>query len=111
MRRSNEPLWWLPFSGGMMIDALAMPALIIITGFFSVAGLLGANFHTIVAHPITRAILCVIVIFTFFHAAHRIRFTLQDVGLKEQKGILSFLCYGGAILGSLIAILVCSWAI
>ena len=26
-KRSNEPLFWLPFSGGMMIDACLWPAL------------------------------------------------------------------------------------
>ena len=27
MRRSNEPLWWIPFAGGMMLDAMLAPAL------------------------------------------------------------------------------------
>jgi hypothetical protein len=41
--------------------------------------------------------------FQFFHAAHRLRFTLADLGLKGLGPLLGILCYGGAIVGTLIA--------
>lgn len=103
MRRSNEPLWWLPFSAGMMLDALAMPALIVITGILVPLGLAGGGLQGLISHPLIRAGLFVLISLTFFHAAHRLRFALVDLGLKGAKNALGFLLYGGAIVGTLVA--------
>ena len=35
------------------------------------------------------------------HAAHRIRFSLYELGVKEFKISMDLLCYGGAVLGTL----------
>jgi fumarate reductase subunit D len=106
MARSNEPLWWGPFSAGMMIDALCVPALVFITGFLwpihrpgsatEVQGLLNAF--------LTRIFLVVVISLSFFHAAHRFRFFLVDVGVKGGRGLVATLAYGLAIAGSLAAI-------
>ena len=103
MRRSNEPLWWLPFSAGMMLDALAMPAIIVITGILIPLGLAGGGLQGMLTHPLVRAGLFVLISLTFFHAAHRLRFALVDLGLKGAKHALGFILYGGAIVGTLVA--------
>ena len=101
--RSDEPLWWLPFSMGMMIDALAIPALVIVTGFLIPFFNMGGGLRELLLHWLTRFVIFVIVAFTFFHAAHRLKFTLIDLGLKEAKTALGFICYGAAIVGTLVA--------
>ncbi len=102
-RRSFEPLWWLPFSGGMMLDALLMPALIIITGVLVPMGMImPEDLRLMLLNPWVQAVLFVLIALTFFHAAHRTRFVLADLGLKAPK-LLAFLCYGAAILGTLYA--------
>lgn len=107
MRRSNEPLWWVPFGGGMMIDALTMPALVIITGFLVAAGMISpAALQAVLSHPLTRAALFVIISMTFFHAAHRTRVALPELGVRAPKLVLRVVLYGGAILGTIAAGLV-----
>ena len=101
--RSKEPFWWLLFSGGMMLDALAMPALIVVTGILVPLGLVSGNLRGVIMHPLTRLVLFVLISFTFFHAAHRLHFTLADFGLRSARGALAVICYGAAILGTLVA--------
>jgi fumarate reductase subunit D len=104
-KRSNEPLWWIPFAGGMMVDALAMPALILITGFLVPIGLVSPDhLRAIIDHPLGRLVMLVVIAMTFFNAAHRLRFVIPDLGFRALSPILPFLCYGGAIAGTLAAI-------
>jgi fumarate reductase subunit D len=42
----------------------------------------------------------VIIIFPLFHAAHRIKFTLVDLGWKVSTATLSVVCYGSAALAT-----------
>jgi fumarate reductase subunit D len=103
-RRSNEPLWWAPFSAGMMVNAMVMPALIIITGVLLPVGFVRVEgLREFLNIPLVRAAVFVLVALTFVHAAHRMRFTLVDLGLKGQKGPLAVICYGAAVVGTLIA--------
>jgi len=107
MRRSSEPLWWIPFAGGMMMDAMVAPALIVITGILVPAGIVAPDkLLAFLVHPLTRLVLFVFAAATFFHAAHRLRFALGDLGLKSLKPQLGFICYGLAIIGSIVAALV-----
>src|SRR3954454_20936006 len=107
MRRSSEPLWWIPFAGGMMMDAMLAPALIVITGILVPFGLVAPDrLQGFLWHPLVRLVLFVFVAATFFHAAHRLRYALGDLGLKSIKPQLGFICYGGAVLLSIVAALV-----
>jgi fumarate reductase subunit D len=107
MRRSNEPLWWIPFAGGMMADAMLAPALILITGFLIPLGMIDpARFQAALAHPLGRLVVFGFASLTFFHAAHRLRFALGDLGLKSMKPALGVICYGAAIIGTIIAALI-----
>lgn len=108
-RRSSEPLWWVPFAGGMMADAFIMPVLILITGFLLPLGIVPAeNLQAWLIHPIGRLALFVLISLTFFHAAHRLRYALVDIGFKPLEWALPFACYGllgigGTILAALVA--------
>jgi fumarate reductase subunit D len=91
MRRtkSTEPLWWIPFAGGMMIDAMVMPALIIITGLLIPLGVVRPEaLFTLLNNPLVRFVLFVVISFTFFHAAHRLRFVLPDLGMHFLRPVL-----------------------
>lgn len=109
-KRSNEPLFWLPFGGGMMADAMLFPALIIITGVLLPFGVISADgFRGLLQNPIIRLILFGVIALTFFHAAHRLRFALVDLGLRALKPAMPFICYGLAALGTIAAALVAFW--
>lgn len=110
-RRSNEPLWWAPFSGGMMADAMVLPALVVITGILIPMGLVSEGLRGLLLHPITRFTLSVIIALTFFHAAHRLRFVLYDLGIRGGQSALAVIMYGAALAGSLAAGLIATGAI
>ena len=104
-RRSNEPFWWAPFSGGMMIDALTIPALILLTGVLLPFGLVSTNgLRGLLLHPLARLVLFGIIALSFFHAAHRMRFMVSDlIGRREARPFLGYLFYSLAILGTALA--------
>ena len=85
------------------------PILIIITGILVPFGLVGddpLNFERIrdaVSQPLAKLILFTIISLPLFHWAHRFRFTLVDVGLKSVSTLISILCYGGAIAGTIVS--------
>ena len=109
MAKSNEPIWWSLFSAGGMVAAMMFPILIIITGILVPFGLVGddpLNFERIrdaVSQPLVKLILFTIISLPLFHWAHRFRFTLVDVGLKSVSTLISILCYGGAIAGTIVS--------
>ncbi len=105
MARSNEPLWWGPFSAGMMVGALFVPVLIVITAILLPLGVGQLrdpqHFQQLVNHPLTRLLLFVVISLSFFHWAHRFRYVLFDLGVTCCKGGIAALCYGGAIVGTI----------
>ncbi len=104
MPRSNEPLVWAPFSAGMMVDALFLPALVVTTGVLVPLGWASEDtLAAIFSHVLARAAVFVLVALSLFHAAHRLRFALVDLGLKPLKGFLGIVFYGGALAGSALA--------
>ena len=108
MSKSNEPIWWSLFSAGGMIAAMVFPILIIITGILVPFGLAGddpLNFEKIysaASHPFIKLILFVIISLPLFHWAHRFKYTLVDVGMKSISTLISIVCYGGAIIGTIV---------
>ena len=112
MAKSNEPIWWSLFSAGGMVAAMVLPIVMIITGIvvpFGVAGPDPLNFeriHNAVSLPIIKLVLFAVIALPFFHWAHRFRFTLVDIGLKPVSTLIAVLCYGAAIVGTVIAAVV-----
>lgn len=106
MARSNEPLVWAPFFAGAGMSALLMPVTIVLTGLALAAGWISASqLYAAANHPLGRLYLFVLVSLSLFHALHRIRFILVDLGLKSIRGAIGVACYGAAVLGSFFAAL------
>jgi fumarate reductase subunit D len=109
MAKSNEALFWSLFSAGGVMAALFLPAIILATGFLLPTGDAIAaaeryeQLHDLVANPITKVILLVVIFLSFFHCAHRIQHTAKDIGLRPIAGLLAWACYLGATAGSVIA--------
>ena len=101
MAKSNEPAVWLLFSAGGMLSALLVPILIVVTGFVAPAGgVTSGQLATVFSGLLVRIALFLLAFLTFFHAAHRLRFTLVDVGLKSLKTPITWICYLAAVVGS-----------
>ena len=55
-----------------------------------------------------RLIVLGVAFFTFFHAAHRIRHTLKDLGLRAVPLAVAVISYGAALAGTIWAVVVIS---
>jgi fumarate reductase subunit D len=106
MARSNEPLWWGPFMAGAGIAALLMPATILITSVAVVTGALTEErLGKLLSNPLVRVYLFVLIALSLVHGAHRLRYLLVDLGLKPVASVVSVLCYGSAVVGSILTAL------
>ena len=107
MARSNEPFFWALFSAGGVMTAFLLPVQLLIFGILWPLGVIPEGtlsyerLHGIVTHPVGRLYLFALVSLALFHAAHRLRFALADLGLKPVARPLAIACYGGAFAGTL----------
>lgn len=107
-RLSAEPFIWLGFSAGGMVSALMIPALLFLFGLAFPLGWLDPPSHghllAVVTHPLTRLVLFGLSALSLVHFAHRFRFTLIDgLQLRRHDRLIASVCYGLALVGSLIA--------
>ncbi|MEU6998492.1 fumarate reductase subunit FrdD [Nonomuraea sp. NPDC046570] len=110
MKRTIEPYLWLLFSGGGVVAALLLPVLVLLFGVLMPLGVLDwpaqADLRALLDPPVVRLALIVILVLCLFHAAHRIRFTSEELlGIARFDLVIAVLCYGGAIAGGAIAVL------
>ncbi len=108
MARSNKPIVWSLFAAGGMLAAFLMPVLIFITGLAVPTGLLPEDalaydrMLALVRNPIGKLILFAVIFLTLWHAAHRLRMTLLDLGIRNGRAAV-LTCYGTAAFGSIAA--------
>jgi len=108
MSISNKPLLWLPFAAGGMLAALLVPALMLVFLLDSLhvlasADLAYARVLAFASHPLVRIALFGSIALLLWHAAHRLRMTLQDLGVRTAgpRQWSARLCYGAASVGTL----------
>ena len=106
-RHSPEPVLWMLFSSGGMVAALMVPILLFLFGIAFPLGLLSTPSHdhlyAVLHNPLTRLVLFGLCTLALFHWAHRFRYTLYDgLQLKRYAEPIVVLCYGGAVVGSVI---------
>jgi len=107
-KRPIEPFLWLLFSAGGTLAAMAMPVLIVVFGLAIPLGWLPAptfsHVHALVANPLGRLFIFVLSMLGLLHWAHRFRYTLYDgLQIKHLNEMIDAFCYGGAMVGSLVA--------
>ncbi len=108
MKRTIEPFWWSLFGSGGAIAALVIPILLFLNGLAIPLGWIEPQSYghllTLVRFPFSRLFLFVVISCSLFHWAHRFRFTLYDgLQLKHLNELIAVLCYGSAIVGTLVA--------
>jgi fumarate reductase subunit D len=105
MARSNEPIWWSLFSAGGVVAAFFMPVTILLTVIVVPTGWLPTeDLRELVGHPLTRLYLFVLISLPMFHWAHRFRYVAVDLGFKRISNILPIVCYGTALVVTLLAL-------
>ena len=102
----TEPFWWGLFSAGGVVAAMLIPVLIYFVGLAEPLGLVGAEvsryeaMSKLLSHPLVKVVFSVVAVLPLYHAAHRIRFMLQEFGVRKLILPIHYFCYGGAIVGT-----------
>lgn len=107
-RRQAEPFLWLLFSAGGVLAALLLPILVLLFGVAIPLGWITPPAHgdllALLRDPLTRIGLALLCTLSLFHWAHRFRYALYDgLRLRHLDAPIRVFCYGGALIGSLVA--------
>jgi succinate dehydrogenase subunit D len=96
--------WWFMFAQGGVIAAILIPVHILVQGILGPLGVVRvADRHydtwvSLLGNPIVKLYLLVLIVFPFFHFAHRLRYLLVDFGVPGAKTVpAQVLFYGAAI--------------
>ncbi len=109
MAKPTDPFWWLLFAAGGTLAAFLTPVLILLTGFAApVTGATGPFAYdrmlAMAADPLIGLVLFGFISLSFFHWAHRFRYTLEEgLALKRAWVPVAVACYGAAIAGTILA--------
>ena len=103
--------WWFMFAQGGVIAAVLLPVHILVQGILGPLGIVpvvdrnGQGFYNVLANPIVKLYLLVLIAFPFFHFAHRLRYLLVDLGMPAAKSVpAQVIFYGGAVAVTLFTI-------
>lgn len=107
MPRSHKPIVWSLFAAGGTFAAFITPAMIVVTGLALTFGLLPPEALSyermlgLAQNPIGKGLIFLAVFLPAWHAAHRLRITAHDFGLRAD-GVVMVFCYGLAALGTVL---------
>ena len=91
MAKSNKPVVWSLFAAGGTLAAFLAPVLVLLfllAALGHVPALLGyAQLHAFAAHWPGKLFLLAVIALFGWHAAHRLRVTLHDFGLRRDPGV------------------------
>jgi fumarate reductase subunit D len=109
-KRRILPLLWLAFSGGGVLAAVFLPALVFLFAFAFPLDWIDPPDHdhlsAVVGHPLTFLFLLAMFPVLLIHSAHRFRYTLYDGLQIKARRTVAVLCYGVAAAGALAAFVV-----
>jgi len=101
---SHKPLVWLPFAAGGMFAALLLPAAILLTTGLILPGATSYEAaHAFASNWLGKLVLFGFVLLPVWHAAHRLRVTAYDFGIRADTTV-AWVVYVGAALLSLLAL-------
>jgi len=103
MARSNKPIVWGPFAAGGTLTAFLSPVLILLTllaGLGHVPGGLSYDsLHALASHWLAKLALAGVVFLSLWSAAHRLRITCYDLGLRADA-LVATAVYAVALAGT-----------
>lgn len=110
MAKSNKPIVWSLFAGGGTVTAFLTPVLIFVTGLAVPLGLLERDalayerVRAFLEHGFWKLAVFGVLFLSLWHAAHRLRITLHDFGVRAD-GAVAVIVYLLAAFASLAAAL------
>jgi succinate dehydrogenase subunit D len=107
-KTSNDAFFWTLFSAGGVVAAVLIPIHLFLFGLaFPLGWVSPPSYDHLMAllhSPLVRMYLFILCSIPLFHWAHRFRFTLYDgLQVKHLNEVIFVFCYGGALVGTLVA--------
>jgi len=103
MAKSNKPIVWGPFAAGGTVTAFVTPVLIVLTLLVSLGHLPDLlayeNLRGFAAGWFGKLVILVIIVFSLWGSAHRLRITFFDFGVRADA-LIATVVYLVAGLGS-----------
>jgi fumarate reductase subunit D len=100
MPRSNKPIVWGPFAAGGTITAFLTPVLILLTLLVALGHapdlFAYERLHALAAHWLAKAAIAGTVFLSLWSAAHRLRITCYDLGIRADT-LVATIVYVGAL--------------
>ena len=90
MARSHKPIVWGLFAAGGTVAAFVLPVILILSGPAISFGLLPADVlgyahvRELLQYPLSRLITFGVLFLIIWHAAHRLRITMHDFGIRAD---------------------------
>lgn len=108
MAVSNKPIVWGPFAAGGTLTAFLTPALVLLTLLAALGHapdvLAYERLHALAGHWLAKLAVAGVVFLSLWSAAHRLRITCYDLGLRADV-LVAVLVYAGALAGTGAAVL------
>ncbi|MGD9951610.1 MAG: fumarate reductase subunit D [Burkholderiales bacterium] len=108
MAVANKPIVWGPFAAGGTVTAFLTPALVLVTLLAALGYtpdlLVYERLHTLFGHWPAKLAVAGIVFVSLWSAAHRLRITCYDLGLRADT-LVATLVYAGALAGTAASVL------
>lgn len=108
MAKSNKPMVWGLFAAGGTVTAFFTPVMVFVTGLAVPLGFMDPEIlayermHAFLGNWFWKLVLFGILFLSLWHAAHRLRITAHDFGLRTD-GLNAAILYVLAALGTLAA--------
>ncbi len=108
MAVSNKPIVWGPFAAGGTLTAFLTPALVLLTLLAALGEapdlLAYERLHAFASHWLAKLALAGTVFLSLWSAAHRLRITCYDLGIRADT-LVATIVYSGALAGTGAAVL------
>jgi len=108
MARSNKPIVWGPFAAGGTLTAFLTPALMLLTLLAALGHapdvLAYENLRAFAGHWLAKAVITVVVFLSLWSAAHRLRITAYDLGVRADALVawVVYVAAGAATVATLV---------
>ena len=102
MARSNKPIVWGPFAAGGTLTAFLTPVLVLLM-LLQPRAVSYESMHALAANWAGKIVLATVIFLSLWSAAHRMRITAYDLGLRADALVAAVLyaatlaCTGAAI--------------
>jgi fumarate reductase subunit D len=107
MTKSNKPLVWGLFAAGGTLAAFLAPVLVLLFVLVALGhpptAMAYVNVHALVGHWVAKLLLFATIALFLWHAAHRLRVTLHDLGVRQDPSV-AIVVYTIAAAGSVLSV-------